>query len=103
MNSNSKEALEKLRRLAVNSESDLSNCAISREYTAIIEKELKFLEILKDKFYIKFETHDWGSYINIVGKKDYDENDGIDCIAGSDFLNDEETKFLKEYLKEENK
>lgn len=43
----SKEALEKLRRLAVNSESDLSNSSIAKEYTAIIEKDLEVLKIIK--------------------------------------------------------
>ena len=96
----SKEALEKLRLLAVDSESDLSNSWIAKEYADIIEKDLKFLEFLKEQFNFKFHNEKL-KFISIVGKKDYDECGGIDLIAYSDLMqNDEEMAFLKEYLKE---
>lgn len=68
-----------------------------------IEKDLKFLEILKERFCIKSCTLGWGCFMAISGiEKDLD-NYGIDHIAISDMLqNEEQIEFLKEYLKENN-
>lgn len=68
-----------------------------------IEKDLKFLEILKERFFIAFETYDCGSFLRVVGNEDYGEYCGLCVEAYSDNLqNDEETAFLKDYLKESN-
>lgn len=91
----SKEALEKLRRLAVDSESDLTNFAIAREYTAIIEKDLKVLEIFKKHLTIEVEDKPSFNNLYIVRFKEDDE----ECDYTFIFVSKEEKELLMEYLK----
>ena len=95
----SKEALQVLYN-NLKSHMTKDNPMFDLEYEQI-KNDLKFLEILKKYFYIKFNDEDWAKWVNIVGKNDYYRDGGIDCIASSDFLSDEDLEFLKEYFKEE--
>lgn len=94
----SKEALEKLRLLAIDNESNLSNSSIAREYTNIIKHEIEMteelFETIANKFHFEFIKRSHNLYeVFMIAYKEYQDplyivnsinfvvnNDGYDLI-----------------------